>query len=162
MLVKSKWLDKILPLPKKSKYILHDYWTALMVSQTGKMAYLEEPQVKYRQHFDNCIGSKRRSDEIRNFEEMRELFIDVKKDHFKTFMQNVDYFESEEIQNLNKISNQYFQELKNLKKWTFKNSKLFWRLYKYENRKYRLQNFLILHMPFFAKPLFNFIKGVKS
>lgn len=161
MLVKSKWLDKILPLPKKSNYILHDYWTALVVSKFGKMAYLEEPQVKYRQHFDNCIGSKRRSDEIQNFDEMRDLFMNVKKDHFKTFMQNADCFEDDEMQNLNKISYQYFQDLKKVKKWNFKNSKLFWRLYQYENFKYGLQNFLILHMPGLAKPLFNLVRGVK-
>lgn len=162
MLVRSKWLAKILPLPKKSDYILHDYWTALVVSKFGKMAYLEEPQVKYRQHFDNCIGSKRRSDEIQNFDEMRALFMDVKKDHFKTLIQNSDCFEDDEIRNLNKISYQYFQDLKKIKNWSFKNSKLFWRLYQYENGMYGLQNFLILQMPGLAKPLFNFVRGVKN
>ena len=59
MLVKSKWMEKILPLPHKSNYILHDYWTALVVSKFGKMTYLAQPLVKYRQHFDNNIGSKK-------------------------------------------------------------------------------------------------------
>ena len=74
MLVKSKWIEKILPLPRKSKYILHDYWTALVVGKVGKMSYVEETMVKYRQHIDNNIGSKKRSDEINNFNEMRNLF----------------------------------------------------------------------------------------
>lgn len=59
MLVKSKWLEKILPLPQKSNYILHDYWTALLVSKFGKITYLDEPLVKYRQHVGNNIGSQK-------------------------------------------------------------------------------------------------------
>lgn len=161
MLVKSKWLEKILPIPKKSKYILHDYWTALMVSQTGKMAYIEEPLVKYRQHFDNRIGSKKRSDEIKDFDEMRDLFIEVKKDHFKTFMQNADCFE-EKMKDLNKVSYQYFCDLKKVKKGSLKNRKLFWKLYQYEDWKYCLQNFLILNLPGLARPLFNFVRRVKK
>lgn len=159
MLVKSKWLDKILPLPHKSKFILHDYWTALVVSKFGKMAYIEEPQVKYRQHIGNRIGSKRKSDEINNFEEMRDLFIDVKKDHFKIFVQNAEVFEDEQIENLNKTAYQYFDNLKNVKKISLKNSKLFWKLYKYENFGYALQNFLILNMPSMARVLFQLKKG---
>lgn len=159
MLVKSKWLDKILPLPHKSAYILHDYWTALIVSKFGKMAYIEEPQVKYRQHIDNRIGSKRRSDEINDFEQMRDLFIDVKKDHFKILMQNADIFEDEKIKDLNKLAYQYFENLKNVKKVSLKNSQLFWKLYKYENFSYAFQNFLILNMPALAKILFQLKKG---
>jgi len=161
MLVKSEWLDKILPLPKKSEFILHDYWTALVVSQFGKMIYIEEPQVRYRQHADNNVGSKRKSDEINNFDTMRELFIEVKRDHFKTFMQNEDIFD-DEIKKLNKISYQYFQKLKFAKKLDSDDYKLFWRLYKYEDLIYKWQNFLILNKPKIAKHLFKFIKGVKK
>lgn len=160
MMIKSKWIPKILPLPQKSKYILHDYWTALIVSKFGKMVYIDEPQVKYRQHVDNSIGSKRRSDEIDDFNQMRDLFIDVKKDHFQTFMKNADVFEDENIKNLNKISYKYFDELKNVKKINLKNSKLFWKLYQYENFGYAIQNFLILNVPILAKPLFYIKKGL--
>lgn len=162
MLVKSKWLDKILPLPTKSKYILHDYWTALIVSRFGKITCIEEPQVKYRQHISNSIGSKRRSDEIKNFEDMRNLFIDVKRDHFKTFIKNEDVFDDENISNLNKISCKYFDNLRNVKNLNFKDFKLFWKLYKYENFSYSFQNFLILNMPGIAKKLFTLKKGLKS
>ena len=108
MLVKAEWIEKILPLPYKSKYILHDYWTALIVSKFGKIVYVDEPLVKYRQHIDNRIGSKKRSDEIKNFDEMRNLFIEVKKDHFKTFIEKQDSFEDIEINKLNQKSYEYF------------------------------------------------------
>lgn len=162
MLVKSKWLEKILPLPHKSNYILHDYWTALIVSKFGKMAYLKEPHVKYRQHVDNKIGSKKKSNEIEDFEEMRDLFIKVKKDHFKTFMQNAEVFEDEHIEALNKKSYEYFENLKHVKKANFRNSQLFWKLYKYENFSYAFQNFLILNMPVLALHLFHMKKGLKN
>lgn len=162
MLVKSKWIEQVLPLPNKSKYILHDYWIALIISKFGKMSYIEEPQVRYRQHIDNRIGSKRKSDEISNFNEMRDLFIDVKKDHFKILIQNADIFEDDDIKELNKIAYQYFDDLKKEKNINLKNIKLFWNLYKYENLSYALQNFLILNMPVVAKILFSMKKGLKN
>lgn len=162
MLVKSKWLEKILPLPDKSKFILHDYWTALVVSKFGKMAYVDEPLLKYRQHLDNRIGSKRKSDEMRDFKQMRDLFLEVKLDHFKTFLKRQDVFEEENLERLNKVCFQYFEALKKVKKGSFKNSRLFWCLYKYETLGYVFQNYLILHWPVLAKPLFSVKKGLKN
>lgn len=162
MLVKSKWLEKILPLPDKSKFILHDYWTALVVSKFGKMAYVDEPLLKYRQHLDNRIGSKRKSDEMRDFKQMRDLFLEVKLDHFKTFLKRQDVFEEENLERLNKVCFQYFEALKKVKKGSFKNSRLFWRLYKYETLGYVFQNYLILHWPVLTKPLFSVKKGLKN
>ena len=126
------------------------------------MAYLEEPQVMYRQHIDNNVGSKRKSDEIDDFEKIRNLFIDVKKDHFKTFMKNSEVFNDEKIEKLNKVSYEYFSNLKNIKKGNWKNYKLFWQLYKYEEFSYSFQNFLILNMPSIAKILFHIKKGLKN
>ncbi len=162
MLVKSKWIDKILPLPQKSNYILHDYWTALVVSKFGKIDFIEKPLVKYRQHVNNRIGSKRKSDEIKEFEEMRNLFIEVKLDHFKTFLQNIDVFEDDAMKQVTKEAYQYFTDLKNHKKLQRKQIQLFWELYQYENIRYRLENFLILNMPSLAKPLFQIKKGLKK
>ena len=125
------------------------------------MAYIEEPQVKYRQHIDNNIGSKKRSDEIEVFEQMRELFIDVKIDHFQIFMKNAEKFNDEKIKNLNKVCYEYFVNVKSVKKLNIKNIKLFWSLYKYEKLGYSLQNYLILNFPVLAKPLFYLKKGLK-
>lgn len=158
MLVKSKWLEKILPLPHNSKYILHDYWTALIVSKFGKMSYLKETQVMYRQHDSNEIGSKKRSDQIKEFDEMRNLFIDVKKDHFETFANRVNVFEDDDITQICESANKYFKNLENIKLGSFKNTILFWKLYKYENFVYAFENYLILNFPKFAKILFKLKK----
>ena len=50
ILAKSEYIKEILPLPKTSKFVLHDYWTALIISSKGKIAYVEEATIKYRQH----------------------------------------------------------------------------------------------------------------
>ena len=77
-------------------------------------------------------------------------------------MQNEDVFDDEEISKLNKSSYEYFENLKNVKKCSLQNFKLFWKLYKYENLSYSLQNYLILNIPVLAKILFKVKKGLKS
>ena len=104
IIAKSEWIKKVLPLPKTSKYVLHDYWLALIISETGRITYIEEPLMKYRQHKNNNIGSKKKSEEMKSLDEIRELFIEVKKEHFTVFIENEDKFTSEEIKNLNKKS----------------------------------------------------------
>ena len=54
----------------------------------GKISYITDTTINYRQHKENSIGSKRKSDEINNFDEIRKLFIRVKKEHFKVFIDN--------------------------------------------------------------------------
>ena len=59
ILSKKKYLEKILPLPANSKYMPHDYWIGLMVSLNGKVGYIKEKYIKYRQHGNKQIGTGR-------------------------------------------------------------------------------------------------------
>ena len=97
MLCKSSWINEFLPLPKNSKYVIHDYWIALVVSHRGKMAYIEKPTIKYRQHGNNQVGSSRKSDTLETLDEIRNLFLQVKIEHFETFIKNEKVFKSKEI-----------------------------------------------------------------
>ena len=153
MLSKKKFIDLILPLPTKSKYVLHDYWVSLIVSQHGVLTYVKEPLIKYRQHKDNKIGSRKRSDEITNFDELRYLFIDVKIEHFTVFVENEDKFTSMEMRRLAKEALIYFENLRRVNIINFSKWKLFFKLYKYEDFGYKMQNFLILNIPILARPL---------
>ena len=108
MLAKSKWINDFLPIPR-SNYMIYDYWIALIISQSGKISYIDETTVKYRQHKNNRIGSKTKSEELESLEEIRNLFIDVKIDHFNIFVQNEKIFKNEELRNLNKESLEYFK-----------------------------------------------------
>lgn len=161
MLMKKEIIEKVLPLPKKSKYILHDYWITLITSQNGKVNYLDEPTIKYRQHKNNKIGSKNRTETIKTLKEIRELFINVKKEHFSVFIENEDKFESQYIKDLNKQALEYFNNLEKHKYIYLKDWRLFKKLYYYEDKKYYLENFLILNLPILVAPIFkirNFFK----
>ncbi len=161
MLSKKELINKFLPLPNTSKYVLHDYWISLIISQTGKITYIEEPLIKYRQHKNNKIGSKKRSDEIKTLDEIRSLFIDVKKQHFKVFIDNENKFENENIRKLNKKSLAYYEMLETKHNINFKEWGLFFRLYKYEEFNYKMQNFIILNIPILARFLFKLKKTNK-
>ncbi len=158
MLVKSKWINEFLPLPKNTRYVLHDYWISLVISQNGKIGYLDETTIKYRQHGNNNIGTKTKSEELKNLDEVRNLFIDVKLDHFKVFVENEKKFTSDYYKDLNRKSLKYYEDLKNVKNFSLKGIGTFHKLYKYEAFDYRLKNFVILHLPCFARPYFKKLK----
>lgn len=158
ILCKSLWINKALPFPKKSKYVIHDYWLALMVAQEGKITYIEEPTMMYRQHAKNQVGSKRKSDTLNSLDEIRNLFIQVKIEHFSVFIENEKKFKSEKIKKLNVQSLKYYEDLKEKKNFNFKNWRLFFELYKYENFKYKMLNFFILNMPALSRIAFKFKK----
>lgn len=151
---KKSLIQDFLPLPNTSKYVLHDYWIPLVISQKGKIEYIEEPLIMYRQHKNNKIGSKRKSDEIKSLDEIRKLFITVKKEHFKVFIKNEDKFINESIKELNKQSLKYYEMLETKNNINFRNWGLFFKLYKYEGFSYKIQNFVILNMPIIARILF--------
>lgn len=155
---KKELINSFLPLPNTSKFVLHDYWISLIISQNGKIAYVEEPLIKYRQHKNNKVGSKKKSDELKTIDEIRNLFIQVKKEHFKVFIENEDKFKSEEIKQLNKKALQYYEMLETKKNVNFKGWVLFFKLYKYEELGYNLQNFVILNLPIFARILYKLKK----
>lgn len=162
IIAKKDLIEKVLPLPKTSKYVLHDYWISLIASQEGNIEYVEESLIKYRQHKNNKVGSKKKSDTIEKFEEMRELFIDVKKQHFNVFIENENVFKDVKIKELNKKSLKYFESLENTKIINFKGWILFFKLYRYEEFSYMMQNFLILNIPCLAKILFKVKKKMSK
>lgn len=155
---KKELINSFMPLPNTSKYVLHDYWISLILSQNEKIAYIEEPLIKYRQHKNNKVGSKKKSDELKSIDEIRRLFIQVKKEHFKVFIENEDKFKSEEVKILNKKALEYYEMLETKKNINFKGWGLFVKLYKYEGFSYKLQNFAILNLPILAKILYKFKK----
>ena len=155
---KKELIDSFMPLPNISKFVLHDYWISLIVSQNGKIAYIEEPLIKYRQHKNNKVGSKKKTDELKSIDEIRSLFIQVKKEHFKVFIENENKFKSEKVKELNKKALKYYEMLETKKNINFKGWILFFKLYKYEGLSYTLQNFAILNLPIIAKFLYKFKK----
>lgn len=155
---KKEYIDKVLPIPKSTGYILHDYWLPIIVSQEARLGYIEEPLIRYRQHKNNKIGSQKKSDSLKSLDEIRKLFLEVKLQHFTAFIENENKFD-EAYKNLNRKSLEYFKHLEKVKNFNFRNWTLFFKLYKYENFSYKMQNFVILNLPGLARILFK-LKGI--
>ena len=56
---------------------------------------------------------------------------------------------------------EYYKNLEKHKYISFKYWKVFKKLYKYEERKYTLENFLILNLPLLVSPIFRIRKLLK-
>ena len=150
---KSSIIDYVLPLPVVSKHVIHDYWIGLMVSLNGKLFYIPEKLIKYRQHGDNQVGTEKVSHGFQKFEQVRNWFLEVKLGIFGTYMGNQEKF-PKDMQELNKRAYDYYKMLENTKYFNFKGWKTYHELYKTETLKYYLENFLILNMPLIAKGVF--------
>lgn len=151
ILAKSSMISKILPLPKNSKYVIHDSWVGLATSINGKVCYLDEATVKYRQHGDNQVGANRRK--YNSFDEMRNLFIAVKKDLFETYLEYNDKF-PDELKELNTKGKKYFEMIEHKKFFNFRVWNTFHKLYKNEEFSYRMKNFIIINFPIIGRLLF--------
>lgn len=150
---KSQIIDKILPLPNNSKFVIHDFWIGLMASLNGKVVYMPEKYIKYRQHGNNQLGTEKISHGFSKFEQVREWFIEVKLGIFETYVNNNERF-PKELKDLNKKSFDYFKMIKEKKNFNFKYWKIFHELYKTEKIMFYIENFLILNMPLIAKIIF--------
>lgn len=153
VIARSKFIPKILPIPAKSKYFVHDHWIGIMMSIYGKVAYMPDKYIKYRQHGDNQIGTDKISHKFTKLKQVRELFINVKLGVFGTYVENNDKF-PKAIQELNKKSYDYFNMLKDKKNFNFRGWKIFHELYKTETKIYYIENFIIMNLPLIGKGLF--------
>ena len=154
-ILRKKWIPKIIPIPEDSKHLIHDHWIGIIVGvNNGKMAYIPEKYIKYRQHGKNQVGTDKISHKFKKLEQVRKLFIDVKLGVFGTYVKNEDRFPNE-IRKLNKEAYEYFKMLEKKKNFNFKKWKVFHELYKTETFIYYVENFLIMNMPFLARGLFN-------
>lgn len=158
---KKEYIKNILPLPNESKFVVHDLWIALMTALNGKIVYMDESYIKYRQHGNNQIGANKTSDKMQSLAEIRELFIQVKKELFTAYCNNEEKF-PDQLKKLNKKALNYFKMVETKKNINFRGWSVFFRLYKTENLKYFVLNFLIMNMPAIARVLFNIRKTIKS
>ena len=154
VLAKKETIQKVLPLPKNSKYLIHDHWIGLMASIYGKVAYMPEKYIKYRQHGNNQVGTEKISHGFKKLDQVRELFINVKLGIFSTYVENNDRFKKKK-KKLNIEIYEYFKMIQNKKRFNFKNWRTFHKLYKTESFSYYILNFIIMNLPAIGRPLFN-------
>jgi glycosyltransferase involved in cell wall biosynthesis/VanZ family protein len=154
MLSKKKFLDIILPLPTNSKYMIHDYWIGLIVSLNGKVGYLKEPYILYRQHGNNQVGTKKASKTCKTLKEVRDFSIDIRIGVFETYVQNEQIF-SDKLKKQNKEALEYFNMLKTKENFNFKGWNIFYKLYKTETFVQFMKNFMVLNLPFFVRLIYD-------
>ncbi len=153
ILANSSTIPQILPVPYKSKYVAHDHWIGLMTSLNGKLAYMEEPHILYRQHGNNQIGTDKISHGFKKLSQVRELFINVKLGVFGTYVENNKKF-PKALRELNVKALNYYKDIEKKKNFNFKNWGVFHELYKNETFSYYILNFIIMNLPFIGRPLF--------
>ena len=56
-MVNKKLVELSLPIPTKA--LMHDGWIGLVAAGLGKISYIDEPTIKYRQHSSNDTGAKK-------------------------------------------------------------------------------------------------------
>lgn len=159
LMSKKKFVKLILPLPQVSKYAIHDTWIATTVANKGKVEYLDEKTIKYRQHGNNQVGTDKISHKFKELEQVRNLFLDVKIGLFKTYVENDRIF-NQELKNQNKEALKYFEMLQSKKCCNFKKWNVFHNLYKTETMSYYILNFLIMNFPGISKILFKIRYGI--
>ena len=159
LMSKKKFIKMILPIPTQSKYAIHDTWIACTVANNGKMEYLDEKTIKYRQHGNNQVGTDKISHKFSKLQQVRDLFIEVKLGLFRTYVENDRIF-NDELKEKNKKALNYFEMIKDKKHINLKQWNVFHDLYKTETLSYYLLNFFIMNLPGISKGLFAIRYGV--
>ena len=159
LMSKKKFIKMILPIPTQSKYAIHDTWIACTVANNGKMEYLDEKTIKYRQHGNNQVGTDKISHKFSKLQQVRDLFIEVKLGLFRTYVENDRIF-NDELKEKNKKALNYFKMIKDKKHVNFRQWNVFHDLYKTETFSYYLLNFFIMNLPGISKGLFAIRYGV--
>lgn len=157
IITKKELIHKYVPIPEKEPMV-HDWWMALMIGQDGKISFLDESTIKYRQHGNNQIGIYGMKNEIKTAEEYRNRYIQLKLDQFNVYIENEDKFTNKEIPNLAKRGTVYMTDIKQKKVINFKNYKTFFDLYNMENGMMRLKTFVMLNLPIVAKFTYKIFK----
>lgn len=160
ILTKKSLINKFLPLPNNNN-IIYDYWIALVVSLTGKISYLNEATIKYRQHSRNQVGVKRYTDTLNSFEEVREHLINLKIENFKTFIEHKEIF-SDEQNRKNIEALEYFKSIKNCKFMCISRISKFNKIYKFERKGVYIPMFFIMNFPFIARFIYYIRKILKK
>lgn len=145
ILSKKEFIEKIVPIPINSKYVIHDFWIGLIVNLNGKVGYINEPLVLYRQHNTNQVGSDKIGKKYNKISKIREELISEKIGIFETYVEHNKMF-SKEVQEQNVKALEYFKILKNKKCINFKGWTTFNKLYKDEDLSIKVKNFIMLNM----------------
>ncbi len=124
-------LEKLFILP--NAVAMHDWWLGLIAACFGKIIFIKEPTILYRQHSNNEVGAKDVNSlsfiikKLKNFEKMKSMYKTISlqalflKDNYSEFL---DYKQKKLLSDVADLPNKNkWQKIKILKKHRlFKNS----------------------------------------
>ena len=90
MIMNRRLVELALPMPEG--VLMHDWWIALVACALGRIGYIHEPTIMYRQHGSNTLGGKR-YDMHRILERLR-LSKQVRADFLGTIYQAKDLLQA--------------------------------------------------------------------
>ena len=82
----------------------------------------------------------------------------MKNEHIQVIIDHEENFIDSNIRELNQKALKYYEMLENKKNINFRGWGLFFKLYKYEEFIYKMENFLILNIPVLVKMVYKFKK----
>jgi len=110
MLFNRALLNKAMPIPQQA--YMHDWWLALVASRCGKIAFIDQPLIKYRQHHNNTIGANKRS-KLSLITQFNQQLIQFEQSFLQTIEQAKAFESFEQEQQLN--NNRTISILANIK-----------------------------------------------
>lgn len=146
---KKEIIEEIVPIPLDTKYVIHDYWIALICEAKGKVAYIKEKDILYRQHGNNCVGYSGKPQKKDSIYNLRNKIINIKIEQFE-LLDKYKYKFTEKMQKENERALKYFKRIKNLK-YINLNIKDFHKIYKYERLSFYIKSCILLNLNIWRK-----------
>lgn len=110
ILGKKEIISKCFPIPEELPMV-HDWWIALMASMQGKICFIDDTLLMYRQHNNNIIGLKH-VNENADYIELRNKRIEYYTNLVQIYKQNIDRF-SPALKKRILICEKYFNNVRN-------------------------------------------------
>ncbi|MBR3772686.1 MAG: glycosyltransferase family 2 protein [Clostridium sp.] len=88
MMLNRALVERLHRFPKKVR--MHDWWIGLIAASLGKIVYLDEQTMLYRQHRNNVVGSKGFSlqmilDKVASWKKQKQALLDTQKQAEKLY-----------------------------------------------------------------------------
>ena len=141
---RKSMIDKIIPMPENTKFVIHDYWMGLISASYGKIAYIDRKDILYRQHDNNCVGYGGKNAKTLTRKELRKKILDEQLEKFHALNELKDRF-PKEIQLKNKRALEYYKKIKDTKLINL-DLKMYHDVYKGQTLKFYLKSMILLNL----------------
>jgi len=115
MMINAALREKVNHIPKES--MMHDWWLALIAAVFGRIFYISEATISYRQHGKNTLGAKKWS--LGHWLELFFKYGEVKGRMIKTEQQAKAFLELYQSDNMSNEDKKILDSYANLRKFNY-------------------------------------------